>query len=170
MRICTGWVAPSPNLRTQAEAVLYPGVALVEGANVSVGRGTNTPFELVGAPWIDARSLTKYLQARDLPGVHFAPAEFTPDASRYQGRASHGVRIMVADRDALNAPALGVEIAAALHRLYPDAFRLDQTLDSIGSAEVLQGIRSGKDPRAIAAGWQADLDAFRARRDRYLLY
>jgi uncharacterized protein YbbC (DUF1343 family) len=164
------WVAPSPNLRTLTEAVLYPGVALVEGANVSVGRGTNAPFELVGAPWIDAQTLMKYLEGRDLPGVRFAPAEFTPDASRYQGRACHGVRIMVADRDALNAPALGVEIAAALHRLYPDDFRLDQTLGSIGSVGVLEAIRSGEDPRAIAAGWQADLDTFRTHGARYLLY
>jgi uncharacterized protein YbbC (DUF1343 family) len=164
------WVGPSPNLRTLAEAVLYPGVALVEGANVSVGRGTKAPFELVGAPWIDAQTLTKYMEDRALPGVHFAAAEFTPGSSRYQHQICHGVHITVTDRDALDSPALGVEIAAALHRLYPDAFRLDQTLGSIGSVEVLDAIRSGEDPRAIAAGWQADLDAFRTRRARYLLY
>jgi uncharacterized protein YbbC (DUF1343 family) len=164
------WVAPSPNLRTLAEAVLYPGVALVEGANVSVGRGTNTPFELVGAPWIDAQTLMKYLGGRALPGVRFAPAEFTPDSSRYRVRACHGVRITVTDRDALDAPALGVEIAAALYHLYPEDFRLDQTLGSIGSTKVLEAIRTGEDPRTIAAGWQADLEAFRTRRAHYLLY
>ncbi|MGA7949357.1 MAG: exo-beta-N-acetylmuramidase NamZ domain-containing protein [Thiobacillaceae bacterium] len=164
------WVAPSPNLRTLTEAVLYPGVALVEGANVSVGRGTDTPFELVGAQWIDAQTLTRYLDARALPGVRFTVAEFTPKTGRYQGRACHGVRITVTDRDALESPALGVEIAAALHRLYPDDFRLDQTLGSIGSARVLEAIRSGEDPRAIAASWQADLDAFRTHRALYLLY
>jgi uncharacterized protein YbbC (DUF1343 family)/CubicO group peptidase (beta-lactamase class C family) len=164
------WVAPSPNLRTLAEAVLYPGVALVEGANVSVGRGTDSPFELVGAPWIDAQTLAKYLEARVLPGVHFGATEFTPSSSRYQGQACHGVRITVTDRDALDTPALGVEIAAALHKLYPDEFQLDQTLGSVGSAAVLEAIRSGEDPRAIIASWQADLDVFRTRRALYLLY
>jgi uncharacterized protein YbbC (DUF1343 family) len=125
---------------------------------------------LVGAPWIDAQTLTKYLEGRALPGVHFATAEFTPDSSRYQRQICHGVHITVTDRDALDSPALGVEIAAALHRLYPDAFRLDQTLGNIGSVHVLDAIRSGEDPRAIAAGWQADLDAFHTRRARYLLY
>ncbi|MGA7180765.1 MAG: serine hydrolase [Thiobacillaceae bacterium] len=164
------WVAPSPNLRTLAEAVLYPGVALVEGANVSVGRGTDSPFELVGAPWIDAQTLTNYLATRSLPGLRFAPAEFTPDSSRYQGRACHGVRITVTDRDALDTPALGLEVAAALHHLYPDDFQLEQTLGNIGSTRVLDAIRTGEDPRAIAAGWQSDLDAFRTRRAHYLLY
>jgi len=164
------WVAPSPNLRTLPEAVLYPGVALVEGANVSVGRGTDTPFERVGAPWINARILAEYLQARTLPGIRFSPTEFTPDASRYQGQACHGVRITVTDRDALDSPALGVEIAAALHRLHPGAFRLGDTLGSIGSTGVLEAIRAGEDPRTIAAAWRTDLDAFRAIRSRYLLY
>jgi uncharacterized protein YbbC (DUF1343 family) len=164
------WVGPSPNLRSLAEATLYPGVALVEGANVSVGRGTDTPFELVGAPWIDARQLALYLEARALPGVHFSPAEFTPRTSVYQGKKCHGVRLSVSDRDVLDSPALGIEIAAALHHLYPAEFRLDWTLGAIGSAKVLAALNAGDDPRAIAAGWQPELDAFCARRARYLLY
>lgn len=164
------WVAPSPNLRTLTEAALYPGVGMVEGANISVGRGTDTPFELVGAPWIDASKLSSYLAERAVPGAEFAPAEFTPAADRFRGQACHGVRIAVADRGKLDSPALGVEIAAALQRLYPKHFRLDQTLGSIGSSAVLDGIRAGDDPKAIVTGWQSGLNEFRARRARYLLY
>lgn len=164
------WVGPSPNLRRLTEAVLYPGVALLEGANVSVGRGTDSPFELVGAPWIDGRALVDYLQTRGIAGVRFLPVEFTPLASRYSGQVCHGLRIEVSDRDALDSPALGVELAAALHRRHPAEFRLDLTLGSIGSASVLEAIGTGVDPKAIAAGWQADLDAFRIRRAPYLLY
>jgi len=164
------WVGPSPNLRNLVETTLYPGVALVEGANVSVGRGTDTPFELVGAPWIDARELTRYLEARALPGVRFSPAEFTPEASTYKGKSCQGVRLTVTDRDALDSPTLGIEIAAALHGLYPQDFRLDATLGSIGSEKVVAAIEGGNDPRAIAADWQSDLEAFRVRRARYLLY
>jgi len=164
------WVPPSPNLRTLTQAALYPGVALIEGANVSVGRGTDHPFELVGAPWIDAQALTARLQTRAIPGVRFSPAEFTPTENRYRGQRCLGVRIELTDREALDSPALGVELATALHRLYPEHFRLDLTLGSIGSAAVLAAIRAGEDPRAIAAAWAADLDAFRALRDRYLLY
>jgi len=164
------WVGPSPNLRSLAQATLYPGVGLVEGANVSVGRGTGTPFELVGAPWIDGRELARYLESRALTGVRFSPTEFTPLASLYQGRKCQGVRLSVSDRDALDSPALGIEIAAALHRLYPRDFRLDATLGSIGSAKALAALRGSEDPRAIAAAWLPELDAFRARRARYLLY
>jgi uncharacterized protein YbbC (DUF1343 family) len=164
------WVAPSPNLRNLAEAILYPGVALIEGANVSVGRGSDTPFEIVGAPWIDATELAQYLEARAMAGVHFAPAEFTPKADRYKGRRCYGVRIRVSDREALDSPALGVEIAVALHRLYPSEFRLDQTLGTIGSRAVVDGIQQGEDPRSIALGWEVGLQDFRNRRAHYLLY
>lgn len=164
------WVGPSPNLHSLVQATLYPGVGMVEGANVSVGRGTDAPFELLGAPWIDAEELARHLEARALPGVRFSPAAFTPRSSRYQGRNCQGVRLAVTDRDALDAPALGIELAAALHSLYPQDFRLDATHGSIGSAKVLAAIAKGDDPRAIAAGWRPELEAFRARRARYLLY
>jgi len=164
------WIAPSPNLRTLDEATLYPGVALVEGANVSVGRGTATPFELLGAPWVDAAELSGYLAARLIPGVQFTPAEFTPLSERFQGQPCHGVRIAVTDRDRLDSPLLGVELASALQRLYPNDFRLERTLGNIGSRAVLEALRAGTDPHTIAASWQADLEAFRTRRARCLLY
>ncbi|BAL23811.1 exo-beta-N-acetylmuramidase NamZ domain-containing protein [Azoarcus sp. KH32C] len=164
------WIPPSPNLRTLVEALLYPGVGLVEGANVSVGRGTEMPFELVGAPWIDGADLARYLEARAVPGVAFSAAAFTPASSTWKNQACQGVRLTVTDRDVLDAPALGIEIAAALQRLYPAVFKLDATLGSIGSEKVVAAIRAGEDPRTIAGAWQSGLDAFHARRSAYLLY
>jgi len=164
------WTPPSPNLRTLTEATLYPGVAMVEGANVSVGRGTDTPFELVGAPWIDSAALLSYLDKRKIPGVRFQSADFTPSADTYAGRSCHGVRISLDDRLALDSPALGIELIAALHRLYTNDFKIDATLSMVGSHRTLEEIKSGVDPKQIVADWQPELENFRILRARYLLY
>jgi uncharacterized protein YbbC (DUF1343 family)/CubicO group peptidase (beta-lactamase class C family) len=164
------WINPSPNLRSLEETILYPGVALIEGANISVGRGTATPFELVGAPWIDGPALARYLQKRGIAGVRFRVASFAPAEDRYAGQRCQGVRIVLSDRAALNAPRLGLELAAALHRLYPGRFQIGDTLGLIGSRETLAAIEKGADPRALPAVWRADLDAFKALRTKYLLY
>jgi len=164
------WTPPSPNLRTLDEATLYPGVAMVEGANVSVGRGTDTPFELVGASWIDPAAILSYLDDRKIPGVRFRSADFTPSAGAYAGRSCHGVRISLDDRLALDSPALGIELIAALHRLYPNDFKIDATLSMVGSRRTLDQIKSGVDPKQIVAGWQPELENFRILRARYLLY
>jgi uncharacterized protein YbbC (DUF1343 family)/CubicO group peptidase (beta-lactamase class C family) len=164
------WVAPSPNLRTLTGVTLYPGVGMVEGANVSVGRGTDTPFEVVGAPWIDANRLAGWLNARGIAGVRFEPASFTPAADRYRDQLCHGVRIVLDDRNALDSPALGVELIAALDRLYPQDFEIDATLALVGSRRVLEQIKSGEDPKAIERQWQASLEHFRLLRAKYLLY
>jgi uncharacterized protein YbbC (DUF1343 family)/CubicO group peptidase (beta-lactamase class C family) len=164
------WINPSPNLRSLTEATLYPGVAMVEGSNVSVGRGTDTPFELLGAPWIVSRDLAEYLNERRIQGVRFLPTDFQPTSNRYQGKVCHGVQIMLLDRQALNSPELGVEIASALQHLYPAQFKLDETLPLIGSRGVVEAIRAGQDPRAIAYAWQDALEAFRRERAKYLLY
>jgi len=164
------WVGPSPNLRTLTQATLYPGVAMVEGANVSVGRGTGSPFELLGAPWMDGSALADYLAGRAIRGVRFVATTFTPRAARYAGRTCRGVRIEVTDRDALDSPALGIEIASALHRLYPREFQLDKTLGMIGARRVVAAIGQGVDPRSIRPGWQTALDRFAVLRSRYLLY
>lgn len=164
------WVAPSPNLRTLTQATLYPGVALVEGANVSVGRGTETPFELVGAPWINSVRLAAYLTQRQIQGVRFASVNFTPTGNRYAHRRCYGIRLSVIDRHILDAPALGIEIAAALHSLYPKEFHLEQTLGMIGARWVVQAIQHGQDPRAIVRQWQEPLARFRALQAPYLLY
>ncbi|HYL57525.1 MAG TPA: exo-beta-N-acetylmuramidase NamZ domain-containing protein, partial [Candidatus Acidoferrales bacterium] len=164
------WTPPSPNLRTLAEATLYPGVAMVEGANVSVGRGTDAPFELVGAPWIDSDALRSYLEGRKIPGVHFQSARFIPSADFYAGRSCNGVRILLDDRRALDSPALGIELVSALHRLFPRDFKIDATLSMVGSRQTLEQIRSGVDPRQVVASWQPELEKFRIMRARYLLY
>ena len=164
------WVNPSPNLRSMTEAVLYPGVAMVEGSNVSVGRGTDRPFELLGAPWIDSRQLAEYLNARRIPGVRFLPTSFQPTSSHYAGEVCQGVQIMLLDRQELDTPELGVELASALYLLYSNNFQLDKTLPLIGSSRVLEDIRNSVDPRAIALGWQQALQDFRQNRAKYLLY
>ena len=164
------WVNPSPNLRSLTQAILYPGVGMVEGANVSVGRGTVMPFELLGAPWIDAEKLATYLNNRKIQGVHFMPVDFTPDSSRFKNQLCHGVQIILADRQALDSTALGVEIASALHRLYAKEFELDETLPLIGGLGVLKAIKDGQDPNSIVLNWQNPLEQFRKLRSKYLLY
>lgn len=164
------WINPSPNLRSMTEAVLYPGVAMIEGANVSVGRGTDRPFELLGAPWMDARQLSQYLNGRRIPGVRFLPTDFKPTASRYEGELCHGVEIMLLDRQELDTAELGVELASALYTLYPKDFELDKTLSLVGSRRVVDEIRNHVDPREIALEWQQALQEFRQNRAKCLLY
>jgi len=164
------WINPSPNLRSLTETVLYSGVAMAEGANVSVGRGTNTPFELLGAPWINADELSAYLNARNIQGVKFAPAGFTPAGSIFKNDLCHGVKIILTDRQTLDSAALGIEIISALYKLYPKDFRLDKTLGLIGSRNVLQEIRDGLDPKIIGLNWQGPLAQFLKLRSKYLLY
>jgi uncharacterized protein YbbC (DUF1343 family) len=164
------WINPSPNLRSLTEAVLYPGVAMAEGANVSVGRGTDTPFELLGAPWINAEKLSGYLNSRHIPGVKFLPLDFTPASDHYRNKTCRGVRIVLADRQTLDSAALGIEIISALHKLYPKDFRLNDTLGLIGSRKVMQEIRDGLDPKIIEVNWQGPLAQFLKLREKYLLY
>jgi uncharacterized protein YbbC (DUF1343 family) len=164
------WISPSPNLQTLTQAILYPGVALVEGANVSVGRGTDRPFEILGAPWISAEELALYLNDRKIQGVTFTPVDFTPNSGPFKKELCHGVRVVLHDRQALDAPALGIEITSALYRLYPKNFQIDKTLGLIGSKEVLQAIKNGQDPAAITQGWQNSLEGFCLLRSKYLLY
>jgi uncharacterized protein YbbC (DUF1343 family)/CubicO group peptidase (beta-lactamase class C family) len=164
------WRNPSPNLRSLSQATLYPAVALAEASNVSVGRGTDTPFELLGAPWIDGRRLAEHLRQRKIDGVKFEPTTFKPRGERFKGQRCSGIRITVTDRQALDAGLLGVEILSALHRLYPDVFQLRKSYGLIGSWATLQAIEKGKDPREIASSWQKALDEFRPLRARHLLY
>ncbi|HEV2426435.1 MAG TPA: exo-beta-N-acetylmuramidase NamZ domain-containing protein [Terriglobia bacterium] len=165
------WANPSPNLRDMTEVALYPGIGMIEGSNVSVGRGTDRPFEVVGAPWVDGKKFSDYLNARRIQGVRFVPADFTPSSSRFSGQVCHGVQIDLVDRDALDSPELGVELSAALFKLFPNDFKLDSTLPLTGSRAVIDGIRQGRDPRRLAYEWeQNQLQAFRRMRAQYLLY
>jgi uncharacterized protein YbbC (DUF1343 family) len=165
------WIDPSPNLRDLEEATLYPALGLIETTNLSVGRGADTPFELFGAPWIDSRTLTQFLNRRFLPGVRFLAMDFTPRKPYpYAGELCHGVRVLVTDRNALDAPELGMEIASALHRLYPEKFQVQKMNTLLGNQTVLDELTAGVDPQRIAEGWRSALEAFEPERQKALLY
>ena len=164
------WVNSSPNLRSLTEATLYPGVAMVEGTNISVGRGTDTPFELLGAPWINARDLAQYLNAREISGVRFVPTTFYPTASTYANQRCEGVNIILTARNSFDGPELGIELASALHHLYPQDFKLDKMNDLLVNRSVFDAIMTGEDPRRIAQDWQDALDGFMRLRETYLIY
>jgi uncharacterized protein YbbC (DUF1343 family)/CubicO group peptidase (beta-lactamase class C family) len=164
------WVNPSPNMRNLNEATLYPGICIIEGANVSVGRGTDTPFEHFGAPWMDGPKLAATLNARRLPGVRFYPTSFTPTSGQFKGERCSGVFIIVTDRSALEAVRLGVEAASAIYKQHPTAFEIDKILRLLGSATVLTRIKSGEDAARIAASWSADEGRWRLLRAKYLIY
>jgi uncharacterized protein YbbC (DUF1343 family)/CubicO group peptidase (beta-lactamase class C family) len=164
------WVNPSPNMRSLTEAALYPGIGMIEASNISVGRGTDTPFELVGAPWVSPVDLAKYLNAREIAGVRFIPVEFTADSSEYAHQKCGGVQIVVTDRNLLDAPELGIEVAAALQSLYPGTYKLaglDTLMVNKGSLDAIAG---GQDPRRISQQWREGLETFEALRAKYLIY
>jgi uncharacterized protein YbbC (DUF1343 family) len=165
------WVNPSPNLRSLNEAILYPATGLIETTNVSVGRGTDTPFEYVGAPWIEGRTLALTLNARFLPGVRFVPVTFTPQAPYpYANKLCQGVQLLITDRNAIDTPELGLEIASALHKLYAERFQLKKVDTLLASQSILNDLLSGRDPQRIFEDWQGDLRVFEAMRKPYLLY
>jgi len=167
------WINPSPNMRSLAEAELYPGIGMIEATNISVGRGTDTPFELVGAPWINQSgsvTLARYLNARDLSGVRFIPITFTPATSIYANQLCGGVNIEITDRNALDAPELGAEIASALQHFYPDQYKIAKLDTLMVNKASLDAITSGEDPRRVAEEWQEEIEKFEAIRTKYLLY
>ena len=165
------WVNPSPNMRNMVAATLYPGIGAIEGTNISVGRGTETPFEQIGAPWIDAGRLAAALNARALAGVRFYPVAFTPAAgAKLGGQACNGVFILVTDRDRMRPVRIGLEVAATLSRLYGAQFKLEDAALLFGSKSMLEKIRAGEDPAAIAASWAKDEAEWRLTRSKYLLY
>jgi uncharacterized protein YbbC (DUF1343 family) len=164
------WVNPSPNLRSLNEAELYPGVALIEGTNVSVGRGTDSPFEVVGAPWIKSRELAAYLNGREIQSMRFVPIAFTPSAGNFAGERCEGVNLIVLDRNTLDSPELGIELASALHKLYPNGFKMERMADLLVNRPVFEALQAGEDPRRIAEDWQERLEEFVRLREKYLLY
>ncbi|MEW5982658.1 MAG: exo-beta-N-acetylmuramidase NamZ domain-containing protein [Acidobacteriota bacterium] len=163
------WVNPSPNMRNMVAASLYPGVGAIEASNISVGRGTDTPFEQIGAPWIDGPALAAELNRRNLPGVRFYPVRFTPASSRFAGDACQGVFIVVTDRARLRPVRLGIELAVALFRLHPDAFDVERVGRLFG-ADTVRRIRLGLEASEIAASWSRAEARWRAMRAAHLLY
>ncbi len=164
------WVSPSPNMRSLTAAALYPGVGLLEPTNVSVGRGTDNPFEVMGAPWIDANRLAAYLSARRIAGARFTPVHFTPASSVHAGARCGGVRIIVTDRDALAPVALGIELASALRALHPADWDRSRLGALIANADTVARIERGDTPAEIAASWWSGVSRFEARRAKWLLY
>jgi uncharacterized protein YbbC (DUF1343 family)/CubicO group peptidase (beta-lactamase class C family) len=164
------WSNPSPNMRNLLQATVYPGVGAIEWSNVSVGRGTDTPFEQVGAPWIDGVKLAEALNGRRIPGVRFYPVRFTPASSVYAKEPCNGVFIVIADRNALRPVRLGVEIASAIFKLHPDRYDFKNTVRLLGSQASIDRIRRGDDPAEIARAWSADEENWRRVRAKYLIY
>jgi uncharacterized protein YbbC (DUF1343 family) len=164
------WFSPSPNMRNMNEATLYPGIGAIEGTNISVGRGTDTPFEHVGAPWVNGVRLAEYLNARAIPGVRFYAERFTPTSSKYANTECQGVFIVVTDRDALRPVRTGVEIAAALYKLYPSDYQIDLAARLLGSKDTIARVKNGEDPAKIADSWSAAEAKWRLLRAKYLLY
>ena len=164
------WVNPSPNMRNLIQASLYAGIGAIEGTNISVGRGTDTPFEQIGAPWIDGLVLAKRMNDRMLPGVGFYPVSFVPNGSKYVGERCEGVFILVLDRQLLRPVRVGLELASALQELYGSQFDLDAAARLFGSRDVLAQIKAGEDPGTIIAQWAPDEDRWRLLRAPYLLY
>jgi uncharacterized protein YbbC (DUF1343 family) len=164
------WVNPSPNMRSLTAAALYPGIGLLETTNLSVGRGTDTPFEVVGAPWVDGRRLAVFLSARKIRGVTFTPIHFTPASSTYAGERCGGVRLTVTDRDALAPVALGIEVAAALRDLHPADWLIEKFLNLLANRDSFERLQKGDTAESIVRSWKRGEDAFLVRRTRFLLY
>jgi uncharacterized protein YbbC (DUF1343 family) len=163
------WRHPSPNMRSLNAATLYPGTGLHESA-LSVGRGTDTPFEMVGAPYIDDLVLAAELNKAKLPGVRFVPIRFTPTYSTFKDKECGGAAIVITDRDKVQAVDVGIVIALTVQRLYPKDYALDKMQTLLRDKEILDAIKAGASLATIKKSWTADLDAFKKRRAKYLIY
>jgi uncharacterized protein YbbC (DUF1343 family)/CubicO group peptidase (beta-lactamase class C family) len=164
------WVNPSPNMRSLNEATLYPGIGLLETTNVSVGRGTDTPFEVVGAPWIDGQQLAAHLNNQRIAGVRFVPVRFTPKSSVFQGEDCAGINIIITDRSRFGPVFTGLEIAIALHKLYPTSWKIDAYLRLMGNSDTVERLKRGQSAGDIVRSWSDGLEEFRKARAGVLLY
>jgi len=164
------WVNPSPNVRDLNQVTLYPAVALIEQTNVSVGRGTDTPFEVIGAPWVSAKRLAAYLNERNIAGVRFVPTMFTPTSGPYVHQQCEGINIIVTNRETLDAPELGLELAAALHDAAPTGFDIGRMKPLLANQAAFTALQAGQDPRRIADNWRDGVEQFMQVRKKYLIY
>jgi len=164
------WVNPSPNMRSLTEAALYPGIGLLETTNLSVGRGTDSPFEVIGAPWLDGQRLASYLNNRKIAGVRFVPLRFTPKSSVFKDQECGGVNLIITDRTRFHPVQTGLEIAVALRRLYPTEWKVDDYARLLVNAETLEAVRRADDPNDIMRSWNSGLNSFRQSRRRALIY
>jgi len=164
------WINPSPNMRSLTEAMLYPGVGLLEGCHISVGRGTGTPFEVIGAPYIDDLRLAEAMNAGGLPGVRFVPVRFTPSDYIFKDEPCGGVNIILTDRERCRVVDIGLLAAKILNRWYPEPFQVRKMETLLADEPTLQGIQEDKPLPEIRALWTEKTEEFKARREKYLLY
>ena len=164
------WTNPSPNMRSLTEATLYPGIGLLETTNLSVGRGTDTPFEVIGAPYIDGQKLAAYLNERNLKGVRFVPIRYTPKSSVFKDESVNGINIIITDRESFQPVRTGIEIAAALRKLYPNDWQVEKYARLLVNQEILEKIKRGDSPEEIEKAWAAKLSDFIKRREKFLIY
>ncbi|MGZ8842300.1 MAG: exo-beta-N-acetylmuramidase NamZ domain-containing protein [Pyrinomonadaceae bacterium] len=164
------WINPSPNMRSLTEATLYPGIGLLETTNVSVGRGTDTPFEIIGAPWMDGQKLAAHLNSRRIPGVRFIPIRFKPNASVFKNEECSGINVVITDRARFQSLPTGIEIAVALHSLFPAEWKVDSYLRLLANANALERLKRGESVEELMESWRASLTNFRRACDKFLIY
>ncbi|HUG71010.1 MAG TPA: DUF1343 domain-containing protein [Pirellulaceae bacterium] len=164
------WTNPSPNMRSLTQAHLYPGIGLLETTNISVGRGTDTPFEVIGAPWIEPRVLAHELNSAALPGVRFVPIRFTPNDSKFKDQPCGGINFVVTNRETFDPLATGFTVAVTLRRLYPTDWDTASLNRLLAHAETRDAILDGKSVAEILKGYEAGLQSFKSRRAAYLIY
>jgi len=164
------WIPPSPNLRTLKGSILYPGLEILQNAGVSVGRGTEAPFEEFGAPWMDGGEVAAELNAKNLPGLRFYNQPFIPVSGLYAGQRCGGVGVKVTDRAAVRSMRMGLEIAALLQKKYPQQFDSSKILQLLGNEQAVRDLQAGTAPEQIIRSWAGALAAFDQVRRKYLLY
>jgi uncharacterized protein YbbC (DUF1343 family) len=164
------WVNPSPNMRNLNEAILYTGICLLEATNISVGRGTDSPFELFGAPWIDGPKLSAALNDAKIDGLKFTPITFTPTSSVHKGKECQGVKITITDRDYVEPVRAGVTIVWTLNKLFGEKFEVQKVVRLLQNRAAMEAILKAADPDQIPKSWEKPLEAFQKLREKYLLY
>jgi uncharacterized protein YbbC (DUF1343 family) len=164
------WVNPSPNMRGLTAALLYPGIGLLETTNISVGRGTDRPFEWIGAPWLDGAKLAAALNSAGLPGVRVVPMTLTPSSSVHAKKVCGGVNIIVDEWSKFDPLKTGLTIAVALRDLFPDGWQTERYDRLLVHTATYEGFKAGKSVPELTKNWAGDLRAFRERRKPHLLY
>ncbi len=173
-RVSSGdfWIAPSPNIPTLETAYVYAGMVLVEGTNLSEGRGTTRPFRLIGAPWMDGEVVAREIEKLGLQGCRFRGAVFSPWFSKYHGEQCGAVELFITDHESFRSVTTAVALLEVVLRLYPDAFEIspDRFDRLAGTSSLREDLLAGKGHREIVAGWEKGLEAYRERRERFMIY
>jgi uncharacterized protein YbbC (DUF1343 family) len=164
------WVNPSPNIRNLTQAILYPGSCLLESNQVSVGRGTDSPFQIIGAPWFKSREVADYLNGLAIPGVRFMARRFRPTASVFKDEDCQGLDIQLIDRDALDSVRMGLELLHATMKFHPGRFDIGEVMRLLGNDDAAERLKRGETGSAVFKSYASDLAQFRKTREKYLIY